>query len=133
MLPHIKATRFNDSFLPIFSIIMVLTVTGITSARAEGPEPMYSNNKAKNSDTMRMGKSKMDGMSMTSDKDYDFAVNMRMHHQMAIEMAQSEMENGKNPEMILMAKDIIAAHKEEIAKFDKWLQTHKNPVVKRGK
>ncbi|SEC54221.1 protein of unknown function [Pseudomonas proteolytica] len=69
----------------------------------------------------------MGGMSMTGDVDYDFAANMRMHHQMAVEMAQAELQNGKNPEMLRMAKDIIAAQKKEIAVFDQWIKANKKP------
>ena len=83
------------------------------------------------SDTM--DHSKMKGMSMTGDTDYDFAANMRMHHQMAVDMSQAELKNGKNPQMLLMAKDIIAAQKKEIATFDKWMKAHKKPEMKRSK
>jgi uncharacterized protein (DUF305 family) len=33
------------------------------------------------------GMKHMEGMSMTGDADYDFAANMRKHHQMAVEMS----------------------------------------------
>lgn len=69
----------------------------------------------------------MGGMSMTGDVDYDFAANMRMHHQMAVEMSQAELKNGKNPEMLRMAKDIIAAQKKEIAVLDQWIKANKKP------
>ena len=77
----------------------------------------------------QMDHSKMDGMSMTGDVDYDFAVNMRKHHQMALDMAMMEVKNGKNPQMIRMGKDIIAAQTKEIATFDKWMAAHKAPAT----
>jgi len=77
-----------------------------------------------------MDHSKMKGMSMTGDTDYDFAANMRMHHQMAVDMSQAELKNGKNPQMLRMAKHIIAAQKKEIAVLDKWLIAHKKPEMK---
>ena len=50
---------------------------------------------------------------------------MKMHHQGAITMAESELKMGKEPAMKKMAKDIIAAQKKEIAQFDKFLAKHK--------
>lgn len=76
-------------------------------------------------DSSKMGDMKgmkgMDGMSMTGDADYDFAVNMKKHHQMALDMAQGEVKDGKNPQMVKMAKSIIATQTKEIAAFDRWL------------
>ena len=68
---------------------------------------------------------KMKSMPMTGDVDYDFAMMMRIHHQGALDMAKSELDHGKNPEMRTMAKKIIAAQKKEIAQFDKWIAKHK--------
>ena len=48
----------------------------------------------------------MSAMSMTGDADYDFAVNMRKHHQMALDMAQKELKNGKDVQMKQMANAI---------------------------
>ncbi|MDM4771390.1 DUF305 domain-containing protein [Solimonas sp. SE-A11] len=73
------------------------------------------------------GMKHMEGMSMTGDADYDFAANMRKHHQMAVEMSEAELKKGKNPEMLEMAKNIIAAQKKEIAELDRWLAAHKGP------
>ena len=77
---------------------------------------------------------KMKSMPMSGDVDYDFAMMMRIHHQGALDMAKSELDNGKNPEMRTMAKKIIAAQKKEIAQFDKWIAKHKKmdsmPAIK---
>lgn len=61
------------------------------------------------------------GMSMTGNVDYDFAVNMRKHHQMALVMAQAQMKNGKDSVMRAMANKIIVAQKKEIAELDRWI------------
>ena len=55
---------------------------------------------------------KMKSMPMSGDVGYDFAMMMRIHHQGALDMAKSELDNGKNPEMRTMAKKIIAAQKK---------------------
>ena len=70
---------------------------------------------------MKDNNEKMSSMKMTGNTDADFAMMMRIHHQGAIDMAQAEMRDGKDPQMKKMAKDIIAAQKKEIAQFDKFL------------
>lgn len=75
------------------------------------------------------GMKHMEGMSMTGDVDYDFAVNMRMHHQMAVDMSQALLKNGKSPKLRTMASNIIAAQKKEIAELDLWIKSTKKPVA----
>jgi hypothetical protein len=60
--------------------------------------------------SMMAGMSGMEGRSATGDTDYDFASNMRKHHQMAVH--------------------IMTAQKKEVAMFDRWLATHKPPESK---
>ncbi len=64
---------------------------------------------------------KMSAMKPSGNMDVDFAMMMRVHHQSAITMAEAELQNGKDPQMRVMAKDIIRAQKKEIAAFDKFL------------
>lgn len=73
------------------------------------------------------GMKHMDDMSMTGDTDYDFAANMRTHHQMAVDMSEAQVKNGKNPQIVQMAKDIIAAQTKEITVLDEWLEAYKKP------
>jgi uncharacterized protein (DUF305 family) len=68
---------------------------------------------------------KMQSMPMSGDMDKDFAMMMRQHHLSGIEMAQKELDSGKNPEMKRMAKKIIESQKKEVGEFDKWLSRHK--------
>ncbi len=67
---------------------------------------------------------KMGQMKMSGDVDHDFVVMMKIHHQGAIEMAQVEIDTGKDAKMIKVAKKIIKAQKNEIAEFDNWLKKH---------
>lgn len=82
---------------------------------------------------MKENNDKMSSMSMTGKPDVDFAMMMRVHHQGAIEMAQAELKDGKQPQMKKMARDIIAAQKKEIAQFDKFLAKHGQPMDKMSK
>ena len=84
-------------------------------------------------------KSKMDdmqgqmmAMKSTGNPDVDFAMMMRVHHQSAITMAEAELQNGKDPQMRVMAKEIIRAQKKEIAAFDKFLAKRGDAGMKMG-
>ena len=132
-----KRNRFSRFTLSASAMAMAVAAMAITPMWAHAHEPAKNETKSMPSDQMdhskidgmkSMGGMKhMEGMSMTGDTDYDFAANMRMHHQMAVDMSEAQLKNGKNPQMLHMAKDIIAAQKKEIAELDKWIAAHKKP------
>lgn len=80
---------------------------------------------------MKDNNEKMAGMNMTGNADADFAMMMRMHHQGAIDMAEAQLRSGKDPEMLKMAKKIIADQKKEIAQFDNYLAKHPHEGAKK--
>ena len=82
---------------------------------------------------MKDNNDKMSSMKMTGNTDVDFAMMMRIHHLGAIDMAQVQLRDGKDPQMKKMAKAIIAAQKKEIAQFDKFLAKNALPVDKTNK
>lgn len=69
-------------------------------------------------------------MPMTGDPDIDFAMMMRIHHLGAVDMAQAELRDGRNPQMRKLAQDIIMAQKKEIAVFEKFLAKKGHSVKK---
>ena len=71
-------------------------------------------------------------MKSSGNVDVDFAAMMRVHHQSAVTMAEAELQNGKDPQMRAMAKDIIRAQKKEIAAFDKFLARRGAAGIKMG-
>lgn len=75
--------------------------------------------------SMMTGMDGMNKMTMSGDVDKDFAMMMKIHHQQAVDMSEMELAHGKSPAMKTMAKQIIAAQKKEIAKFDQWLAKQK--------
>ena len=74
--------------------------------------------------SMMTGMKQMQGMKPSGDTDKDFAMMMKMHHEQALGMAETELEHGKSSEMKAMARKIIAAQKKEIAEFERWMKKH---------
>ncbi len=75
--------------------------------------------------SMQPGMQKMMEMKSTGDVDRDFASMMKIHHQMAIDMAQAQIKNGKSPELKAMARKITEDSKKDIGELDKWLAAKK--------
>ena len=70
---------------------------------------------------MKENNDKMASVKTSGNPDVDFAQMMRIHHQGAIDMAQSQLRDGKDPQLLSMAQDIISAQKKEIAVLDAFL------------
>ena len=112
--------------------LAALVATAISlplSASAEqntaGPNTNKTDHSAALQKPMMDSMQQMQSMPMTGDMDHDFVMMMREHHQSALDMAQAELEHGKDPKIRSMAKKIITSQKKEIAQFDQWLATHK--------
>jgi uncharacterized protein (DUF305 family) len=57
------------------------------------------------------------------DPDQAFVRGMIAHHRAAIEMAQIQLEQGKDPQQRKLAQAIIDAQKSEIAEMNAWLES----------
>lgn len=64
----------------------------------------------------------MESMHMTGNADHDFILMMIPHHQMAVAMAKVELQYGKDPKVVALAKSIIAAQQKEIDEMQVWLR-----------
>ena len=84
--------------------------------------------------SMEMHKSMMSGMKGmelmkgSGDIDHDFAMMMKMHHQSALDMANIQLQQGKDAKLRSMAKEIIKSQTKEIKEFDKWLAKNEKPM-----
>ncbi|MBA0168257.1 MULTISPECIES: CopM family metallochaperone [Pectobacterium] len=63
----------------------------------------------------------MDGL-QSSDPDIAFAKGMIAHHRGAIDMAKTELQYGKDPELRKLAEEIIKAQQPEIDQMEAWLK-----------
>ena len=61
---------------------------------------------------------------MTGNADQDFVAGMLPHHSGAVDMAKVEIQYGKDPEMLRLARSIIAAQQKEIAQMHAWQKKH---------
>ena len=52
-----------------------------------------------------------------------FLVQMIRHHEGAIEMAQDEIDNGRNSDAVALAQTVIASQTEEISEMERILAT----------
>ena len=120
---NILGLKRNLTASLIFTVLVLLVWSLAQSAPM--PKESHMGTSMDMGHTMDSMDEKMKSMPMSGDVDYDFAMMMRIHHLGALDMAKSELDHGKNPEMRTMAKKIIAAQKKEIAQFDKWIAKHK--------
>jgi uncharacterized protein (DUF305 family) len=74
-------------------------------------------------DTMHAIMDRMEAMTMTKDPEIDFSKMMIMHHQGAINMANVELQSGKNDSLKRTAQKIITEQQMEIQQFQAILST----------
>ena len=111
----------------------LLAAPMLVSAHEKTASPPPASSSAAPMDHSRMGHMQAHaGMSMTGDIDYDFAFNMRKHHQMALVMSEAQLHKGNDTKLRVMATQIIAAQKKEIAELDRWIAARDRAKVSRG-
>lgn len=92
-----------------------------------GPLPNASPEYAEATEAFRACNERMHrGMAVapSGDVDRDFAAGMLPHHVGAVEMAQVELQFGRDPEMRRLAEAIVTAQEGEITLMREWLARH---------
>lgn len=62
-----------------------------------------------------------DAPAYTGDADVDFMQQMRVHHMAAITMSETQLTHGRDEQARMLAEQIIAEQRREIAEIDAWL------------
>ena len=65
---------------------------------------------------------------MNGDVDHDFCTMMIPHHQGAIDMAEAELANGKDPVMRRLAEEIVVDQQSEIQAMQLWLSKQSKAI-----
>ncbi|MFM9436274.1 uncharacterized protein (DUF305 family) [Janthinobacterium sp. CG_23.3] len=127
----LKNNRIGPVLVASLALALATAMPLPAFAQSASAMPTHTAMAAPSTDVgMKMRKSmddmheKMGQMKMSGDVDHDFVMLMKSHHQGAIEMAQMEVDSGKDAAAIKSAKKIISAQKKEIAAFDDWLSKH---------
>ena len=85
---------------------------------SEAAEPLNAAQQAYTDANTRMH----EGMAaIPADPDEAFMRGMLAHHRGAVEMAEIELEHGKDPEARALAESVIAAQQAEIEQMEEWL------------
>jgi uncharacterized protein (DUF305 family) len=66
----------------------------------------------------------MSSVAPSGDADADFVRLMLPHHQAAVDMAKTELVEGKSPELRRLAQEIIADQQSEMDLMELWLKKH---------
>ena len=114
-----KATRSHRFILTASGVAIITLVLLISSPLASAN--IAGANRPQTMAAKQINQTNKHAMFSTGDVDFDYAVNLRMHHQLAVELSQEQLRNGKNPKLRSMAIQLIAAHKKEIVLLDRWI------------
>ncbi|OYV44011.1 MAG: hypothetical protein B7Z75_05975 [Acidocella sp. 20-57-95] len=110
------------------SAVMIAAVAGSAAAQPMTMPGMAGGSSAADQE-FAAGMTKMNngmaGAPMTGNTDQDFVAMMIPHHQGAVDMAKTELKYGKDPELLALSREIIAAQDKEIAQMKRWQALHK--------
>lgn len=120
-----KATRSHRFILSATGLAFVAIAIAIASPGAKAN--ISGSNRSQDMPVRQTNHTTAHALFLTGDADFDYAANMRMHHQLAIEMSQAQIRNGKNPKLRNLANKIIAQHRKEIAILDQWMASNTRP------
>ena len=105
--------------------LLLLTVTIIVGLSACTKEnngiQLQAHDQNRMMDTMHAMMTRMDAMPKTNDPEVDFVKMMIMHHQGAINMANVELQDGKNDSLKRIAQKIINEQQSEIQELNTFL------------
>lgn len=107
-----------------FLLIATTVVVGLSACTKDNNGlQLQAHDQNRMMDTMHAMMSRMEAMPKTNDPEIDFVKMMMMHHQGAINMANVELQDGKNDSLKRTAQKIINEQQAEIQQFNTILAT----------
>lgn len=123
----VTASSLPSSRMPVMkkiaAVVSVIALLAVTAVKADQTEDVKQMHEAYQQSMGAMKDDMHHGM-MSDDPDVAFAAGMLPHHEGAVEMAKIELKYGKDPEMLELARKIVAAQAAEIAQMKAWLKAH---------
>ncbi len=111
-----NSNRFilSASGLALLALVLAISAEGsyaniVGSTRAQPVPAKY------------IGHTKTHTLFPTGDIDFDYAANMRMHCQIAVEMSEAQIKNGKDKRLRTVAMRNVIQYRTEIAELDRWM------------
>ncbi len=108
------------------AILGLFILFSVASCKDDDDEAWNKQNHDDN-EFMKLMHAMMDTMhskKMTNDPDNDFAMMMKEHHKGAINMANLELEKGKDSTLHQLARKMNMEQQKEIAQMDSFLKAH---------
>lgn len=87
--------------------------------QAEGSQQLHEH--------MLKSSEEMKTMEMSGDLDRDFVQTMLNHHRHGVEMAQIQLEHGKDAKAKEFAEKVVQQQTKEIKELERWLEAHPEP------
>jgi uncharacterized protein (DUF305 family) len=107
-----------------FLLIATMIVIGLSACTKDNNGiQLQAHDQNRMMDTMHAMMTRMEAMPKTNDPEIDFVKMMMMHHQGAINMANVELQDGKNDSLKRTAQKIINEQQAEIQQFNTILST----------
>jgi uncharacterized protein (DUF305 family) len=119
-------------------LLIVISTVAVTARQSDARHPSDSPSDNTNSETawsefnhgMQTMHSEMGSIKPSGNSDLDFVRLMLPHHQAAIDMAKTELEYGKDPQMRRLAQEIITDQQSETELIKLWLKQHESSSQK---
>lgn len=113
-----------------FVLALILSFPTVSNAQhSHEQSPVQQNTQGSAHDGMHQAMTSMckdmESMPMSGNLEKDFVMMMIPHHQSAVEMATAYLSEGKDPELVKLARKIIKDQEKEISEMNTWLSDHK--------
>jgi uncharacterized protein (DUF305 family) len=110
--------------LLVMIIVCCFGVSSIRRAMAYDRQGQTTNdpNWSELIDSMNKMHMAMEAIERSGNSDIDFVRLMLPHHQAAVDMAKTELLQGKDPQMRRLAQEIITDQQSEIELMQRWLK-----------